>query len=73
MAKGTVDIVIQKCKGRGLCVANCPTNALGLSRDINGKGFHFAEIQKDTCIGCTNCALVCPDAVITVYRAKKEA
>jgi 2-oxoglutarate ferredoxin oxidoreductase subunit delta len=23
---------------------------------------------KDNCTGCTNCALVCPDAVITVYR-----
>jgi 2-oxoglutarate ferredoxin oxidoreductase subunit delta len=26
---------------------------------------------KDNCTGCENCALVCPDAVITVYRASK--
>jgi Fe-S-cluster-containing hydrogenase component 2 len=22
------------------------------------------------CTGCTNCAVVCPDGVITVYRVK---
>jgi 2-oxoglutarate ferredoxin oxidoreductase subunit delta len=26
---------------------------------------------QDNCTGCVNCALVCPDAVITVYRGKK--
>jgi 2-oxoglutarate ferredoxin oxidoreductase subunit delta len=29
-------------------------------------------LVKDNCTGCINCALVCPDAVITVYREKKK-
>jgi Fe-S-cluster-containing hydrogenase component 2 len=28
-------------------------------------------MNKDNCTGCENCALVCPDAVLTVYRASK--
>ena len=27
---------------------------------------------RDNCTGCENCALVCPDAVITVYRTPKK-
>ena len=37
---------------------------------VNSKGYHFAMKVNDECTGCTNCALVCPDGVITVYRAK---
>ncbi|MCK7525393.1 MAG: 4Fe-4S binding protein [Ignavibacteriales bacterium] len=25
--------------------------------------------MNDKCTGCVNCALVCPEAAITVYRA----
>ncbi|HSK13860.1 MAG TPA: hypothetical protein VK907_11640, partial [Phnomibacter sp.] len=28
----------------------------------------YAIAENDLCTGCVNCALVCPDAVITVYR-----
>ncbi|MGB2960420.1 MAG: 4Fe-4S dicluster domain-containing protein [Bacteroidota bacterium] len=28
--------------------------------------------MQDNCTGCTNCAIVCPEAVITVYREKKK-
>ena len=31
-----------------------------------------AALVKDNCTGCVNCALVCPDAVITVYREFKK-
>jgi 2-oxoglutarate ferredoxin oxidoreductase subunit delta len=40
---------------------------------VNGKGYHFAYMEKpDDCTGCVNCAIVCPDGVITVYRKKVE-
>jgi 2-oxoglutarate ferredoxin oxidoreductase subunit delta len=26
--------------------------------------------NPENCTGCTNCAVVCPDGVITVYRVK---
>lgn len=68
--RGTVDIQIEKCKGCELCVVACPQETLGMSKDINLQGYHYAVIIQDNCTGCTNCALVCPDGVITVYRVK---
>jgi len=41
-----------------------------MAKEVNSKGYHFAIKVNDECTGCTNCALVCPDGVITVYRAK---
>lgn len=70
--KGAVVIDTVKCKGCGLCVAACPTKTLALAKEINAKGFNYSEMVKDECIACLSCAMVCPDAVITVYRLKKE-
>ena len=68
--KGAIEIDAQHCKGCGVCVANCPTGSISLSRMVNGKGYNYAEMIGDACIGCSACALVCPDSVITVYRVK---
>ena len=36
---------------------------------INKKGYNPATVTNmDDCIGCTNCATMCPDEVITVER-----
>jgi len=66
--KGRVEIDIQKCKGCELCTNACKEQALSLSETINIKGYHYIIANNDACNGCVNCALVCPDAVITVYR-----
>lgn len=68
MAKGTVTLAIETCKGCELCVDACPQESLELATGFNAQGYHYAVLVKDNCTGCTNCALVCPDAVITVYR-----
>ncbi len=70
MAKisGTVEFRIEECKGCELCVEACPQDCLVMSPDLNRKGYHYTILASDTCTGCINCALVCPDAVITVYR-----
>ena len=68
--KGAIDVDTQKCKGCGVCVENCPTKSIELSKLVNNKGYHYAEMVGDACIGCSNCAIVCPDSVITVYRVK---
>jgi 2-oxoglutarate ferredoxin oxidoreductase subunit delta len=68
MARGTVTFEIETCKGCELCIDACPQESLKLSDRINKQGYHFAVLVKDNCTGCVNCALVCPDAVITVYR-----
>jgi 2-oxoglutarate ferredoxin oxidoreductase subunit delta len=72
--KGYVDIDIEVCKGCNLCVIHCPTECLALNTsDTNSYGLHYSVLVKpDECIGCANCAVMCPDAAITVYRMKKE-
>ena len=73
MAKaiGAIEIDKEKCKGCELCVVNCPTNVIQLSREVNSKGYHYAYMEApEACIGCSNCAIVCPDGVITVYQVK---
>ncbi len=73
MAKGVVVFDIETCKGCELCIEACPQDSLQLSPKINAQGHHYAVLVQDNCTGCTNCALVCPDAVITVYRETKKA
>ncbi|MEK6755478.1 MAG: 4Fe-4S dicluster-binding protein [Bacteroidota bacterium] len=73
MIRGTVLIEEEICKGCELCIIACPQESLGLSDEINLKGYRFAVLVQDNCTGCVNCALVCPDAAITVYRDKKPA
>ena len=72
MARGTVHFDIEMCKGCELCIDACPQESLQLSPKINTQGYHYAVLIKDNCTGCVNCALVCPDAVITVYRETKK-
>ena len=68
--KGSIDIDKEKCKGCAVCVANCPTASIQLSKMVNNKGYHYAEMVGEGCIGCSSCAIVCPDFVISVYRIK---
>jgi 2-oxoglutarate ferredoxin oxidoreductase subunit delta len=72
MAKviGDVVIDIERCKGCQVCVPVCPHDCLAMAREVNGKGYNYAETVNDKCTGCTNCAIVCPDGVITVYMMK---
>ena len=69
--KGAIVVDTEKCKGCGVCIENRASNAIALAREVNGKGYNYAYMANpDNCTGCTSCATVCPDAVITVYRVK---
>jgi 2-oxoglutarate ferredoxin oxidoreductase subunit delta len=71
--KGAIVVDIQKCKGCEVCVGACSSEVILLTKEVNGKGYHYAYMHNpDACTGCANCAVVCPDGVITVYRAKVE-
>jgi len=70
MAKGTVVIDTERCKGCAVCTTACPNKVIALSAKVNAKGYNYLEMVNDNCTGCTNCAIVCPDGIITVYRAK---
>ena len=69
-AKGYVEISVEGCKGCALCVESCPTECLAMNKsDTNSFGLHYAYLAvEDECIACQNCAVVCPDAAITVYK-----
>jgi 2-oxoglutarate ferredoxin oxidoreductase subunit delta len=72
MIRGTIIVSIEICKACELCVTACPQDCLELSAQLNSKGYRYAQLKNDSCTGCINCAIVCPDSAITVYRQKKE-
>jgi uncharacterized Fe-S center protein len=47
-----------KCRACGLCVKNCPANAITLKKK--------AEINPKKCIGCAKCIAVCPYKAIKI-------
>ncbi len=69
-AKGYIEISIEVCKGCGLCTTSCPVDCLALNKaDTNSYGLHYSYVSKeDVCIACQNCAIICPDAAIKVYK-----
>ena len=77
MAKrcGAVSILVDRCKGCGLCVEACPTHSLGISALLNRLGYHPVEFLDGTgCSGCGVCFYACPEpAAISVYRAEAGA
>jgi 2-oxoglutarate ferredoxin oxidoreductase subunit delta len=71
MARGTVVIESDRCKGCELCTTVCPQGILQMSRaGFNARGYRPVELVDPAghCTGCTLCALICPDVVLTVYR-----
>lgn len=57
------------CKECGLCFDVCPKNLLKTGENINAKGYHYAvQENADQCTGCKLCAIMCPEAAISVYK-----
>lgn len=71
--KGVIDVDNERCKGCGVCVSVCPTQAIALNNKVNVMGYNFCYmINADACIGCAACGMICPDSVITVHKEKVE-
>jgi len=69
--KGAIVVDTERCKGCNLCVVACPLNIISLSKEVNVRGYNFAQQTiEDTCNGCASCAIVCPDGCISVYKVK---
>ncbi len=62
------------CKGCGLCTQVCPYDLVHIAQHFNARGYRPAEqVDPDQkCVGCANCATMCPDVAITVYRTVKK-
>jgi 2-oxoglutarate ferredoxin oxidoreductase subunit delta len=74
MAKGSVQIVVERCKACGFCVEFCPTRALALSSAFNAKGYHPPYlIQPEKCSGCDLCGMYCPDFAIFGFKNPAQA
>ncbi len=69
MAKGSVQIVVERCKACGFCVEFCPTHVLALSSAFNAKGYHTPYmVHPEKCSGCDLCGMYCPDFAIFGYK-----
>ncbi len=67
MAKIKIDR--QRCKGCLLCVEFCPKKAITTDSHLNNKGIKPVKFKKGAiCLGCSICAIVCPDSCIEVYK-----
>jgi 2-oxoglutarate ferredoxin oxidoreductase subunit delta len=54
-----------RCKGCELCVQASPQQILGMGKQINSKGYYYAEmVEQMRCIGCRLCCITCPDMAI---------
>ncbi len=76
MAKGTITIDQDRCKGCILCTTVCPQEVIVMNNDhLNAKGYHPALLADpdDACTGCAICAVICPDTCITVFREVRVA
>mgnify|MGYP001576993508 CR=1 FL=1 len=67
MAKITIDK--DKCKGCLLCINFCPKKLILKNSQLNKQGLNYVEFKENGgCIGCSFCAIICPDCCITVYK-----
>jgi 2-oxoglutarate ferredoxin oxidoreductase subunit delta len=72
MARGSVQIVVERCKACGFCVEFCPTKVLELSSAFNAKGYHPPHaVHPEKCSGCDLCGMYCPDFAIYGFRVKE--
>ncbi len=68
--RGTVHILIERCKGCEFCVEYCPTGVLALSDEFNVKGYHYpVVVSADECIACQACSTICPEYAIFALPA----
>ncbi|MEI7542387.1 MAG: 4Fe-4S binding protein [bacterium] len=69
MRKGRIIIDSDRCKGCLLCIPACKQVEIRESIKMNKTGYNVVEFcNEGRCNACTLCAIVCPDAAITVIE-----
>ena len=60
-----------RCKACDICVDACPAGVLSMQAEPTSTlGAMITIISPDSCIGCNECELVCPD--FAIYVAEKK-
>ncbi len=56
-----------RCKACDICASVCPAGVLAMAYDATSTlGSMVSIISKESCIGCYDCELSCPDFAINV-------
>jgi 2-oxoglutarate ferredoxin oxidoreductase subunit delta len=64
-ARGTIQLVVNRCKGCGFCIEFCPPKVLAFADMYNAAGYRVPELlHPEGCTGCDLCGLYCPDFAI---------
>ena len=58
----------EKCTGCGLCMVDCPTRALSLSRGGHQDTYQFS-FRPDLCDACGHCKRSCPENCLQLEQA----
>jgi len=66
--KGKVNINNELCKGCGFCAGFCSKGVFVMSKGYGDKGYHYPQIEKDVCVACFTCEMMCPDFAIYVEK-----
>ena len=68
-----IEVASELCKSCELCISVCPKDCIEHAGTLNRYGVYPVRMRKDAaCIGCSQCAIICPDAAIEVYRTVVE-
>jgi len=66
-------IDITRCKACDICVSACPAGVLSMRQEPSSTlGAIIDIIAPDSCIGCTDCEMHCPDFAIHVADKKAD-
>lgn len=70
--RGFVEILIEECKGCGVCIDACPQDELHFADTINQRGHRYVQqTELGKCTGCSLCYIQCPSSAIVVYRLRR--
>lgn len=61
-----------RCKACDKCVSVCPAGVLAMRQEVTSTlGSMIKVVHPDSCIGCMDCELACPDFAIFVADRKE--